>query len=624
MRLFRLVLLCGLMAAALVLPRAAAQQITPEQRQEMAAVGRDLGEAAKLLRKKEYAEAQTLLDAAEAKLDALGLPPTDRLAATLKRNIALRRRALALAQGAKPADLGASFSKDVAPIIEANCLKCHGAADPKGGLRLDTFAGWKAGGASKRPIIVIGNAQFSPLIQRLVVPTAQRMPKDGPPLAPAEIQTIARWVAEGAKFDGKAEDAAIGEMADGAKGGKPAEEPVMIAKPKGTETVSFTKDVAPFFVNICGQCHFGNDPRGGYSMATFEGIMRGGDSGQVIESGDPDASRLWLMVSNKEQPRMPPGQLRITRPNYDALTTWIKEGAVFDGNDAKKPLRDLVPSAAEMAADNLAKLTPQEWETRRQERTLEQWSKAFPKDSPAQAETANVLVYGNVSEARLKTVAGWADEQATALRSLFKAPAGPLWKGKLAVFVIKDRFGYEEFSLVIDRRPQVPAEVHGHAVVTPDYGDAYAVLEDTGDAASAAGPGLKAMLANQMTQAYLQREGGKAPNWLMQGTGMYVAAQSSDDKQYFTDLRRKAAEAIGTIARPEQVFADGTFPPGEATAVGYAVVDFLILQGGQAKFGPFLAAVAKSGDVDAAVQGVYRTTTAQLATAFLQNLAVRR
>lgn len=590
--------------------------VTAEQRKELAAISKELGEAGKLLRKKDKLdEAEKAIGDAESKLDALlqaGVPETERMVGVIRSNIASRKKALAVAKGEKP-KTGVSFSEDVAPIIKENCLGCHGADNPRAGLRLDTFAGWKKGGQSKTPLGQV-------LIARLTTPNAQqRMPKDKPALPQTEIETIAKWIATGAKFDGKSDDDPISESADA----EPAEKPT-IAKPSGGETVSFVNDVAPVMVNICGRCHTGNNPRGGFNVTSFEGVMKGGESGKVIEPGDPEASRLWRMVSNKEQPRMPPGQLLITRTNYDAITTWIKEGAKFDGNDPKKPLRELIPSAGEMQAKQLAKLSPEEFAAHRVEKSEGHWKKAFPKEQSAHVETDQFLVYGNVPPERLKQVAAWADEQAASLKSMFGAKDDPLWKGKLTVFVIKDRFSYEEFALAVNNRAQVPAEIHGHVVVSADSDDAYAAVEDVGDTPSASSPGMKALLANEVTQAYLSRDGAKLPDWAVQGTGLHVAAKAGEGNPYFRELRSEVPEAIKDVAKPEQLFADGTFPPAEAAAVGYALVDFLVQSGGPAKYSQFLARLGQNGDAAAAIQAVYRTTPAALATAFGQNAATRR
>ncbi|MFM7866704.1 MAG: c-type cytochrome domain-containing protein, partial [Planctomycetaceae bacterium] len=44
-----------------------------------------------------------------------------------------------------------SFDTQIAPLLAAHCLGCHGTDDPKGGLNLTTLAGFRKGGDSGSP-----------------------------------------------------------------------------------------------------------------------------------------------------------------------------------------------------------------------------------------------------------------------------------------------------------------------------------------------------------------------------------------------------------------------------------------------------------------------------------------
>src|SRR5689334_3384897 len=90
---------------------------------------------------------------------------------------------LALApQESAPAD-GPDFVRDIRPILQAHCIKCHGPQKAKGQLRLDSRASAVRGGASGK-VIVPGKSQESPLVALLLdADPDQRMPKDAPPLA---------------------------------------------------------------------------------------------------------------------------------------------------------------------------------------------------------------------------------------------------------------------------------------------------------------------------------------------------------------------------------------------------------------------------------------------------------
>jgi hypothetical protein len=97
-----------------------------------------------------------------------------------------------------------SYSRQVAPILAMNCHLCHGGnPDGKaGGLSTRTYADLAAGG-NLGPVVVARDPARSPLYQFISGDRgeAHRMPLGGPPLPAAEIETIRRWIAEGATED---------------------------------------------------------------------------------------------------------------------------------------------------------------------------------------------------------------------------------------------------------------------------------------------------------------------------------------------------------------------------------------------------------------------------------------
>ena len=99
-----------------------------------------------------------------------------------------------------------AFNRDVRPILSSNCFHCHGPDEKKreGGLRLDlqeaAFKGGKSGLAFEP-----GKPDDSDLLLRVqshdkddVMPP----PKSGKPLTPAQVETLRRWIAEGAEYEG--------------------------------------------------------------------------------------------------------------------------------------------------------------------------------------------------------------------------------------------------------------------------------------------------------------------------------------------------------------------------------------------------------------------------------------
>ena len=98
------------------------------------------------------------------------------------------------AAGERPAP---DFERDIRPILEANCVSCHGPKQQESLLRLDTRGQALKGGMSGA-VIVPGKSRDSPLVQHLRGELTPRMPNEKPPLAGAEIARIAAWIDAGA------------------------------------------------------------------------------------------------------------------------------------------------------------------------------------------------------------------------------------------------------------------------------------------------------------------------------------------------------------------------------------------------------------------------------------------
>src|SRR5882672_5510149 len=63
-----------------------------------------------------------------------------------------------------PADkTGLTYAKDIRPILEASCFRCHGEERHRGDLRLDTLEGVMQGGGDGK-ILIAGKSQESSLV----------------------------------------------------------------------------------------------------------------------------------------------------------------------------------------------------------------------------------------------------------------------------------------------------------------------------------------------------------------------------------------------------------------------------------------------------------------------------
>jgi mono/diheme cytochrome c family protein len=101
---------------------------------------------------------------------------------------------------------------------------------------------------------------------------------------------------------------------------------------------SFVKEVAPLLVSRCAGCHIRN-ARGGFSMASYEALMRGSDGGVVFQPGKAAGSRLMEVLETGDMPR---GAPPLSDAEQKLIAAWIDAGARFDGNDPRANLTDLV------------------------------------------------------------------------------------------------------------------------------------------------------------------------------------------------------------------------------------------------------------------------------------------
>ncbi len=108
---------------------------------------------------------------------------------------------LAPLREASAGDSPVDYTRDIKPIFQSRCYKCHGPDKQRGMLRLDTARLIKEGGESG-PAITPADAQQSLLVKAITeADKGWRMPPEdvGEPLKPAQIELIRRWINQGAQ-----------------------------------------------------------------------------------------------------------------------------------------------------------------------------------------------------------------------------------------------------------------------------------------------------------------------------------------------------------------------------------------------------------------------------------------
>jgi hypothetical protein len=99
-----------------------------------------------------------------------------------------------------PPEARVDFRRDIQPIFEASCTKCHGRIRQRGQLRLDSRSFALHGGVTG-PVIVPGDSARSRLAQLVGhADPAERMPQPAtaPALSPEKVRLIRRWIDQGA------------------------------------------------------------------------------------------------------------------------------------------------------------------------------------------------------------------------------------------------------------------------------------------------------------------------------------------------------------------------------------------------------------------------------------------
>ena len=95
-----------------------------------------------------------------------------------------------------------SFAKDIQPILQNSCFKCHGEAMQVSKLDLHTREAALKGG-EKGAAIVPGKADESRLYRRVAGLERPAMPMDGT-LTSEQISAIKTWIDQGAHWDSDA------------------------------------------------------------------------------------------------------------------------------------------------------------------------------------------------------------------------------------------------------------------------------------------------------------------------------------------------------------------------------------------------------------------------------------
>jgi hypothetical protein len=208
------------------------------------------------------------------------------------------------------------FAKQIRAIFEAKCFKCHSADKRKAGLAVTSVASLVKGGESGA-VVVSGKPDESLLFE--LIRDGEMPPEDEGELSAGEIETIRRWIADGAEI-----------------------------RTAVQETQITQHQIVPLMLLRCTACHGGRRREADLDLRTKAAMLKGGKSGPAVVAGKPEES---LIVKRIHAEEMPPRRklVQVSVKPMEAselamLESWISAGM---------PQSDLAPDVATSEPDPL-------------------------------------------------------------------------------------------------------------------------------------------------------------------------------------------------------------------------------------------------------------------------------
>ena len=94
-----------------------------------------------------------------------------------------------------------SFSKEIYPLLEQSCTKCHGKGKAKGGFSIETRVQLLAGGDTGASVVV-GNSAGSYLVELVSgIDPDNVMPQKGSRFTPEQVGLVRAWIDQGLEWE---------------------------------------------------------------------------------------------------------------------------------------------------------------------------------------------------------------------------------------------------------------------------------------------------------------------------------------------------------------------------------------------------------------------------------------
>jgi mono/diheme cytochrome c family protein len=96
---------------------------------------------------------------------------------------------------------------------------------------------------------------------------------------------------------------------------------------RAAEPVDYLRDVRPILATHCSPCHGPQKQQAGLRLDTARDVLKGSNSGPVVQPGKSQDSLLFKAISGSNDVRiMPPKEPRLTREQVAVAQQWIDQG----------------------------------------------------------------------------------------------------------------------------------------------------------------------------------------------------------------------------------------------------------------------------------------------------------
>jgi mono/diheme cytochrome c family protein len=407
------------------------------------------------------------------------------------------------------------------------------------------------------------------------------------------------------------------------------------AKAKGDAAdaggLKFSQDIAPILVANCVGCHSKEGAgarRGKLDLTTFANLEKGRPDHKVIVPGKPEESHLVLRINGEEEPKMPQGNNQALSADAIAkITRWVKEGARLDaGIDPKVAMESYAARPEQLRRQQLARMSDKERDAKVIEKGQERWKQSGSKQKPEVVPGAHFIVFSALSSDRASSTLRSMETQYNHLKRLLPAPAME-WPEKVSLYVFGGNNELVEFVRSVENRdldsqgprstvrfdvPQpyiAAADPSGGRKEEPSRrrgrGKKSEESEEAGTERTLSGLLIEALGSGSVGAA------GKAPRWLRDGIGTYLAASAEPRSGYYPHLRQAAFQVInqGWPTKANEALGD-RLPPEDLRTIGFALVECMMRSELSQHFPAFLHAMLEGGQTatDEVLRQVYSGT----------------